>query len=77
MAKKISPAEARRRMMEADRDRGRIVYAYPDGLTEKQEREFMERAAQTPEYREADRRFRKYSAMVGSKGPEALRRMFS
>lgn len=72
---RITKQEAHRLMCEADRDRARIVYGYPDGLTEAQERAYMERARQTPEYQEAEARFRKYSDMVDNAGPAALGRL--
>lgn len=71
----MTKAEARRLMCEADRDRARIVYAYPDGLTDAQERAFMARAEKTPEYKEANERFEKYSAIVGNEGPKDLAKL--
>ena len=72
----MTKAEAKRLMLEADRDRARIAYrGLRDDMTDGQERATINLNRMMPEYKEADARFRKYSAIVGNEGPAALRRM--
>jgi hypothetical protein len=64
-------------MLKADRQRARIAYrGLTDYMSDARERATIERNRATPEYREADERYRKYSAIVGDDGPEDLKAMF-
>jgi hypothetical protein len=70
----VNKREARRLMHEADRDRARIAYSgidfdrWSDARCKRAE----EKNCDTPEYREAEERFSRYSAIVGDAGPRDL-----
>ena len=66
----MTKQEARRLMLEADRDRARIAHhGLTDGMSDATWDRTIAAHERTPEYREAEERYRRYSAIVGDAGP--------
>lgn len=70
-------AEAQRLMLQADRDRARLMYDCPDRVLDNERlwQAHQRRVRATVEYREAQARFDHYAGLISTAGPRDLARL--